>query len=402
MDEKNTLNFYKWVFGTCLMPNVASLLHLPSIGMAWTGYAWFLMLLVDFYYLLAKPGKVSFPYGVWMPWIVVLVGYWMWDLSYFGLQATLQYLCFLLTGFASSKLLYTDAVMEKLFRWFTYLAYYFIVGKLIGFVVPVNATGGIAALAMIYSLFGAVGLSLVFIYGKSKGWWLYLVPLFIVAVMVTRMGILMMLVVGAFHFANKKVALKLSVITLVSIMGLLIFNSDAFQEKTFGKKRGEISQIEMRNGRMANINNNGRDYMWDIMDKGIAESPVFGNGTRAELKALKKAGLIFSECHSDYRAVTYDYGFFGLTCLMIGFLLNFLHLKSKQALIEDEITMVTFYSALTLFLVWIGFMYSDNIMKYASQFGNLHFCLISITYARIAYADDINNYTTLQQRETDC
>ncbi len=398
MDEHRTLTYYKWVIGTFLLPHLAGTLHLPSLGLNYTGFAWFLMLLVSIYYIFTHPGKVRFPYKLWLPWLLVLGGYWLFDLTYFGLQASLQYACFAMTGIAASKLTYTDEVMQTLFKWFKYLACYFLIGFFAPWILPFGLVGGAAAVAMTCTFFAAVGLSLVYVYGEKKYWWLYIVSLAIVAYMVTRMGILMMLVVGAFHFANRKIAFKVSAAMMIAVVGLVIFNSDAFQEKTFGKKGGELDQIHMKDGRMTGINNNGRDAMWDAMDKGIERSPVFGNGTRADLYVIQKVNGM-SECHCDYRAVAYDYGFFGLSCLVFGFLMTFLHLKSRHVDEDDGMTQVAYYAALTLFLVWIGFMYSDNIMKYASQFGNLHFCLIAIVYGRIAYANDISSNTPVQQEE---
>lgn len=395
MDEKRTLTFYKWVAFTFLLIHLATLFHVPSPGLAWTGYAWFTMLLVSVYYLVFHPGKMRFPYKFWLPWLLVLGGYWLFDLSYFGLQATLQYACFVLTGMAASKLTYTDEVMQTLFKWFKYLAYYVLIGRVAQQVLPVTFVGGMAAVAMTGCFFAAMGLSLVYVYGEKKYLWLYFVPLLIVAFEVTRMGCLMMLVVGAFHFANRKVAFKVSAAALVAVVGLIIFNSEGFQEKTFGKKGGELNQIEVKDGRMVNINNNGRDAMWNAMDKGIERSPVFGNGTRADLYVIRQING-FSECHCDYRAVAYDYGYFGLSCLVLGFLLTFLHLKSCHVDADDGMTQVPYYAALTLFLVWIGFMYSDNIMKYASQFGNLHFCLIAIAYGRLAYVKESVETTDIQ------
>ena len=395
MDEKRTLTFYKWVAFTFLLIHLATLFHVPSPGLAWTGYAWFTMLLVSVYYLVFHPGKMRFPYKFWLPWLLVLGGYWLFDLSYFGLQATLQYVCFVLTGMAASKLTYTDEVMQTLFKWFKYLAYYVLIGRVAQQVLPVTFVGGTAAVAMTGCFFAAMGLSLVYVYGEKKYLWLYFVPLLIVAFEVTRMGCLMMLVVGAFHFANRKVAFKVSAAALVAVVGLIIFNSEGFQEKTFGKKGGELNQIEVKDGRMVNINNNGRDAMWNAMDKGIERSPVFGNGTRADLYVIRQING-FSECHCDYRAVAYDYGYFGLSCLVLGFLLTFLHLKSCHVDADDGMTQVPYYAALTLFLVWIGFMYSDNIMKYASQFGNLHFCLIAIAYGRLAYVKESVETTDIQ------
>lgn len=382
MREQDTLNFYKWLFGTSMLPHIAVLLHLPFIGLAWTGFAWVIMLLVALFYL-SKGSKVTMPYGMWLPWVSIVLLYWIGDFSYYGLQASCQYLSYLFVGFAASTLYYSETIMLKLFRWFIYFAIYLIFGKILSFIISVSFVAGMAALVMSYCVLSAVFISIALIYHQKKFFLFYGCAIMITALLVTRMGILMILVMGAFHFAFKKVSYKMAFITIIAVVGVIIFNTDAFQEKTFGKKRGKLSDLQMEGGRFTNINNNGREYMWNLMDKGIKESPVWGHGSRADLRLLQRSGLPFTECHNDYKAITYDYGYVGLICLFFGFIFQFLFLRKQKKYIIDKKTAVTYYSALTLFLVWVGFMYSDNVMKYATHFGNLHWCLIGITYSRI-------------------
>lgn len=382
MNEQDTLTYYKWLFGTTLLPHIAGLLHIPSIVLAWTGYAWTIMLLVALFYL-SKGNKVAMPYWMWIPWISFVLLYWLGDFSYFGLQASCQYLSYLFVGFAASTLYYSEDVMEKLYKWFYYFAIYFIFGKLISYIIPVSLVGGMAAVAMTNCIFVAVFISIALMYNQNKFLVFVILAMLSTVIMVTRMGILMLLVVGAFHFAFKKIAYKASFMILVAVVGLIIFNTDAFQEKTFGKKRIKLDDLQMVDGRFTNINNNGREYMWNLMDRGIEQSPIWGHGSRADLKLLKSVGLPFTECHNDYKAITYDYGYIGLGCLIFGFIFQFLLLKKQEPNIIDKKTAVAYYSALTLFLAWIGFMYSDNVMKYATQFGNLHWCLVAIVYSRI-------------------
>lgn len=387
--EKETILFYKWVFFTTLLPHIATILHLPTIGMAWTGYAWSLMFLVSIFYLL-KGKKIWMPVFPWLPWIMIVLIYCIFDFSYFGVQASCQYLSFIFVGFAASTLYYSDRVIQQIFKWFTYFSLYIIIGKLISMILPIPLVAGMATLVMTLCAISSVAIAVAITYRKNKYLIIYGVSILITAILVTRMGILMILVIGAFHFAFNKLKYKIPIMFIVAIAGVLIFNSEKFQKKAFGNKRVELKDLSISTeGGVEGINTNGREFMWMLMDKGIEKSPIFGHGARADLMLLKSAGLPFTECHNDYKAITYNYGYVGLSCLIFGFILQFILLYRTKRYIMELPSLVAYYASLTLFFVWIGFMYSDNIMKYATHFGNLHMCLIAIVYSRI---NSYNNY----------
>ncbi len=381
--EKDTLLFYKWIFFTTLLPHIATVLHLPTIGMAWTGYAWSLMFIVAIYYLL-KGNKIWMPILPWVPWIIIIVIYCLIDFSYFGLQASCQYLSFIFVGFAASTLYYSDRVIQQIFKWFMYFSLYIIIGKLLSMILPIPLVGGMATLVMTICAISAVAIAVGIVYERNKYFIIYGLSVLITAILVTRMGILMILVVGAFHFAFNKLKYKIPIIFIVVVAGVLIFNSEKFQKKAFGNKRVELNDLSISSkGGIEGVNTNGREFMWKLMDKGIENSPIWGHGARADLELLRSARLPFTECHNDYKAITYDYGYVGLFCLIIGFILQFLLLYRMGRKILEPQSLVAYYASLTLFFVWIGFMYSDNIMKYATHFGNIHMCLIAIVYSRI-------------------
>ena len=90
------------------------------------------------------------------------------------------------------------------------------------------------------------------------------------------------------------------------------------------------------------------------------------------------------ELHNDFVAVRYNSGWIGLGCLLFGFIMQFLLLYQLKDKVCDAYTAVIYYAALTIFIAWAGFMYTDNALKYSPFFGNLHFCLIGIVYSRLA------------------
>jgi O-antigen ligase len=131
------------------------------------------------------------------------------------------------------------------------------------------------------------------------------------------------------------------------------------------------------------VNNNGRTSWKKALDPGLIASPFLGNGPRADLMVLNTiSDGKMNEAHNDYLSVRYNYGYVGLTILLFGFIVTFIHLfrLSKSHYNDDYVWMLS-TSSLTLFLGFFLFMYSDNILKYTIFFPNLFFAMIGIIYS---------------------
>ena len=124
--------------------------------------------------------------------------------------------------------------------------------------------------------------------------------------------------------------------------------------------------------------------MWSLAERDMKDHPWLGAGSRADLKMLIRYRYKLRELHNDFIAVRYNSGWVGLGCLLFGFIVQFWSLYRLKGRIEDAYTAVVYYAALTIFIAWAGFMYTDNALKYSPFFGNLHFCLIGIVYSRLA------------------
>jgi len=154
-----------------------------------------------------------------------------------------------------------------------------------------------------------------------------------------------------------------------------VFYFEPIQRLMFFSGSGTLKDISFEN---EDFQTSGRDFLYTVLDKNIAENPILGNGPRSDLFAFRSAGLYLAEAHSDYRAVIHNYGFVGLGLLLLSIAFQFFHFyrqKIKQTLIK-----LYYYAALTSFIPFLTFMYSDNILKYTIYFGTIHFSLMGLVY----------------------
>ncbi|MHA7865472.1 O-antigen ligase family protein [Flagellimonas marinaquae] len=206
---------------------------------------------------------------------------------------------------------------------------------------------------------------------------LFLMPL----VSVTRMAILVFVLTYMVHFANTNIMTKVMASLLGGIIMLFVVYSDGFQEKTFRSGGGDISEISLNYYEAdRNFNDNGRSAWKLALSPGIASSPIFGNGPRADALVLASAmDKDNGEAHNDYLSILYNYGALGLSLLLMGFVLTFWKLFIMFQRCKNEQLKVLLTTSLTLFVGFLCFMYSDNIAKYTIWFPNYFFGFIGVS-----------------------
>ena len=376
-----TLLFYRLLFIGSLIPYFGLLVFMPGqlMGFNWTGWAWLFMFFVSAGFIATK-FKSTFPVIFWLPWAAYLLIYAFVDPSFYGFQLTAQYLVPVMVGYAAGSLLYTPFIIKKIFRWFIYY-FLFLVGSVTIFpLLPFlfKGSGHFAALVMTGAVVGSILLSVFFIRGRIDALAGYGIMLFIPIMLLTRMGIAVMMAIFALHPANKRVWQKVVVGAATLVLGVMIFTTDSMQSKMFHSGYGEIYDISWEN---PNFNVSGRKTLSSIMYPGLEKNPVWGNGPRADLELFRSQGLRLAEAHNDYLAVRYNYGWVGLILLLGAFGMQVLSLYRIRNEHRDTIFKIMIYSALTIFIGWFGFMYTDNILKYGPFFGNFHFALMGMVYA---------------------
>jgi hypothetical protein len=376
-EENRCLNFYKVNLGLIAFSN---LLPFKVAGFTLVGYSWVIFLLFSLFTLLRNQ-KVHFPLLFYLPWSLYIIGYIIFDFSFFGLQSTLQYLCPLIAGMAASGFEYNERILARLIYYLKVMAWF---SFLIGILLPQVNLGfiryytGPAALVMTTTLIMTVLVAEFFIYKK---FWniVYFGILFLIPyVGITRMAILMSLTILPLHMAPVRVERRLLITAVMVIAGVLVFYSPMVQQKMFFSGKGTLSDLAWNN---SDFYSGGRTFLYQTLEQGIKEQPVWGMGPRSDMSALQGAGLKIIEVHNDYLSVRYNYGWVGIALLFISFLFQVIDLFRLNNKRWPPMMKVYTSSALTLFIPMFGFMYTDNILKYTIFFGTLHFAMIGIIYS---------------------
>ena len=384
---------------TTLLPYLSYIfpfLPYQILGFNLTGWAWLIMLMVtgiNFFFM----HRISFPVLFWLPWMLYLIAYLAIDFSFLGFQLTLQYILPVLIGIVSSGFIYTEEESEWLFKWFKRLCVIIIVMFISGYLFREGYTPASSSTPMLLTVLLSFNVGFYF-YTRKVLFLAYAAGLFMIPVIDnTRMGVAAMAAIFILHFANTNIIQKILFGLAGFLLFLLVFNSEKFQEKTFISGSGTLSEITFNYYDNPNIRTSGRLSWKKALDPGLEQAPVWGNGPRADFeKLVEVTGYRTGEAHNDYLSVRYNYGYVGLGLLLTGFILTFISLFriSLWAGEENYFWLIT-VSTLPLFISFLMFMYTDNILKYTVYFPNYFFALLGIIYS-IKKNEDIGSYSTVQ------
>ncbi|MEI6139825.1 MAG: O-antigen ligase family protein [Mariniphaga sp.] len=384
MSDIRFKQFYFFIFFTALLPYFPYVIaFLPStlLGFNWTGWAWIIMLVVTVNNLF-KTENITFPIWDWLPWAIFLVVYLIVDFSFLGLQLTLQYLLPLFIGFIASGFTYSEVKLLWLFRNLMLLCVSIVLMFVYGYLFRNGYSPNGSSTPMLLSVAASILVGNYFM-TKTKKSILYFALFFSVPFLdVTRMGIAVFLAIFIFHFANRKINMKILYGLIGLICVIIVFNSNSFQEKTFGENRGGLKDLSLNYYENSNIQNNGRNAWKMALEPGIIAKPMLGNGPRADNKELKAiTGLATGEAHNDYMSIQFNYGYLGLALLLIGFGATFIRFLYMLKQINEPWLYLLCTSTMTLFISFLMFMYTDNILKYTIFFPDLFFALIGIVFS---------------------
>jgi hypothetical protein len=365
-------------------------------GFNLTGWAWMIMLLVTMISLFWIR-RVSFPVVFWLPWVLYMAIYLIFDFSFLGLQLSLQYILPLLIGIVASGFIYKEEDFKWIFKWFMWLISLvyalFVISNLFGSGYPI----GMSSMPMLFSI--AISLfTAQFFITREKKYLIYIGILFLAPVVdLTRTGIAATAAVFILHFANRLLKTKV-IFGVIGISALLlVFSSKGFQEATFYGGEGKLSDVTLNYYDNPVIRSSGRISWKKALEPGLKAKPVWGNGPRADNAYLTRITKTRGgEAHNDYLSVRFNYGYVGLFLLLFGFAGTFLSLyRISRRYHEKYLVWLISTSALTLFIAFLMFMYTDNILKYTIYFPNYFFAMIGIVYS-LKRDEDLGGYTSLQ------
>lgn len=360
------------------------------LGFNVSGLAWFIPLFFSALVILRGPEKIKFPFLLWLPWIVVLVLYFVVS-KYSSLQRTIQLMCPFVVGMAVS----TCKIEPEQLKSFIKLCKQFSIAIVIialfktGLILTgkIPAVTGLAAQAIT-----AVLLCCLFAASYASGnrtdlfWWGLMAALPLYAV--TRTAIVAAGLTLPLTFAPLSLRKRIVTIFLVFVVGLALFYTARMQHKMFYSGKGELTDIFKKGSSKRSRTNvftgdfadSGRDSMWNSMRRRIIQKPWLGYGTGAGESFIKKitGGLAYP--HNDWLLTLHDQGVFGTTVYSLCLVLAMLHALGRAKRTSGEVRLL-FLAGASSFIPFVLIMFTDNIMVYASYYGNLQFTILGLAYA---------------------
>jgi hypothetical protein len=388
-DWRRTPGMLKIVMLATVLAFVGDMWTISLVGYRLAGIAWFVPMVLALLVILRHPNRVVFPWWLWSPWLAILVvnaaliPFAAFHPEVDPLQRTVQLLCPVVIGVAASLARPSTAQVEGFVATFRRLIYVLVI--LIGVRSGILLTGqlpdwsGLAPEAITVTLLCAFAVSAYLVLRKRGYLVLWVVLLCIPVVMVARMPIVACLLTLPIAFGPMRMWRRVAAVILVLGVGLAVFYMPAFQAKTFYGGSGGLSEVRLSNPDLATA---GRNYMWTEMAASTSESLWLGQGTGAGetlIREITPAGLP----HNDWLLTLYDYGIVGVVCLVIAAALALRNALAKARSAHGPPIRLLLLTGATAFIPFAVMMISDNILVYASFFGNIQFAILGLGYGAL-------------------
>lgn len=344
-------------------------------GFSISGWAWVVPLVFSALIISINPSAISFPVSLWLPWVLCVSVYWIFTGSS-GPQRSIQLACPIVVGMAASTYRLEENQVSYILGLFKYLAAAILVLASFRALFNLSALAAWAAHSMtvilLCSLFGAG-----YILGRKKDliWWSFLAVIPFLAL--TRTAIVVTGLTLPLNFAPMKTGKRVLILILIALLGTVLFYTPRFQQKMFQQEgEGEMSDILHKD-----FSDSGRFSMWERMDEGIKEKLWFGHGVGAGEELVRRITEgIAGYPHNDWRLSLYDYGLFGTTIFAVSLLRAVIHAYQQSRKASGDFRLL-FLAGSFSFVPFALLMYTDNIMIYASFFGNLQFTILGLAYS---------------------
>lgn len=376
--QRIQLPFLIWV--VMLSTVVASIGGTSFLGYNITGIAWVVPLCFSLYTIITVRGRIRFPVVIWLPWLVLVVVYLSVAEAPNALQRSVMMLCPIFVGLAVSKLR-VDVIFfqgfDRAMRLMTAT-----LGVMVVLKTGIYATGrlpevtGLAAEVMTATLLATYfATSHVLVRRQDIAWWAALALIPVIAM--TRTGMAVAGLTYAATFAPLRWSRRLALVGIIGVLAIVLFNTERVQKKMFFSGQGTLTDLSLDN---PDFRTTGRTTMWDAMIPEIEKNPLLGHGANATepLVSLLTGGLVHP--HNDWLRLLYDYGYVGTLIFIFCLIVQVLHALAR-AKRSSSAEKTIFYAGASSFLVFIVFMFTDNIVLYAAFFGNLQFAMLGMAYA---------------------
>jgi len=376
-DERETAALPGIVWVIIIATGLACLGGKGVLGFRMSGLTWFIPMFLATLTIIRNPGRIRLPLWIWLPWVLFLVVYHFAS-RYPSLHRTVQLICPIVVGVALSKVTISAAQMARFFR--VIKGFAIIITIIAAFKTGLLLTGkipsvtGLAAESMTELLLCCF-FAAEYAEGKrlSLYWWALMAALPIYAM--TRTAIVCAGLTLPFTFAPLRLDKRIIFLIVGLIIGSALFYSPRVQKKMFYTHKGKISDV--MEGKVAD---SGRFEMWKVFESKIKRRPWLGRGTGAgEVRAKKiTGGLAYP--HNDWLLSLYDMGILGTGLYALTMIIASFHAWRTARSVKGESRTLLFAGAFS-FVILALMMMTDNIMVYASFFGNLQFTFLGLGYA---------------------
>jgi O-antigen ligase len=342
-----------------------------------TGWGWFLPLVFSMFVIISSRRKINFPCFLWLPWGLVVSIYFLMS-DYPAFQRSMQLLTPVIVGMAASMFRFDEKMLSVFIKYCRCVAFVTlgIVGMKSGLLLTGNLPDitGLAPEVMTGALLGTL-FATQYTFGNRKAlfWWVLMSCIPIVAL--TRTGIVASGLTLPLNLGPLKMRKRIFFISILCIIGVGLFYTPRVQRKMFYSGSGEMSDVLNQDFR-----DTGRFYMWEAFADEIKKRPWFGYGIGAGEEFTRKITFgIMRYPHNDWYLSLYDFGIIGTAIFTLTILVFSIKLyrRSRSSTVTAK---CLFIAGASSFIPFALFMFTDNIMVYASFFGNLQFTMIGIAY----------------------
>lgn len=352
-------------------------------GIPLSAVAWVVPLAWALAVAIGTPGNTTFPVGIWMPWLGLVVLYLAVSDNPNAFQRSVMMFCPLAIGAVVSRARICPSDLDRARGHLVTLQIAIVIVALVRTAILATGalpmTSNLAALVMTAALL-CTTLATRFALGDRKAllWWVPMAAIPVVGV--TRTGIAVALLTLPLTLAPLSLKRRLLVLVVLASAGFAVFQTEPIQRKMFYSGSGTLAEIRADNADFATT---GRSAMWVEMNEAIAKRPLLGHGANASeslIVDVTKGAL--THPHNDWLRLSYDYGYLGAAIFALTLLAQTLHTLKHARRATGEARILLFSGA-SSFVSFALFMFTDNILLYAAFFGNLQFAILGLGYAAL-------------------
>lgn len=356
------------------------------LGYNLSGLGWVVPLVFSLLVIARNPNRITFPVVIWLPWALVLLIYFIVaDLSKLDprvapFQRMIQLLCPIIVGIATSTYRLSPQKLSQFINLCRTLS--FVVLGLVLFKSGLLLTGqlpgitGLAAEVMTVMLLCSLFANRYLLRHEKRDVILWSLLAIIPVIAVTRTAIVATLLTLPLACGHMSIMRRLIVLIMVCAVGVGVFYSSRVQEKMFYSGKGEISDV-MSEG----FRSTGRFQMWENMKIKIKDAPLTGHGIgTGETFVYRLTRGNSGYPHNDWLLLRYDHGLLGVGVFSCCILLSIGSALFRARSCTDDDIKTLLLAGASSFIPFAMMMTTDNIMIYASFFGNLHFTILGLAY----------------------